>query len=62
MLIAQPLGNDHQPMGDPLLVLDTHGAGLGDHVIISSDGKGIRERLGDNTSPARWWTLGLIDP
>lgn len=61
LLIAQPLSNRQDPHGDPVLVIDTHGAGVGDHVMISSDGKGVREMLGDPTSPARWWTLGLID-
>ena len=30
-------------------------------VMITSDGLGLREMLKDDTSPARWWTLGIID-
>ncbi len=61
LLVCQPLGNAGQPAGDPVLAVDKLGAGAGDHVILTSDGKGLRELLNDDTSPVRWWTLGLID-
>jgi len=61
LLICQPLGIDGQADGDVILSLDRHGAGAGDRVIISSDGKGLRDLLGKQNSPARWWTLGLVD-
>jgi ethanolamine utilization protein EutN len=61
LLIAQILGNEGQPVADPVLVLDDHGAGAGDHVIITSDGKGLRSLLDRGDSPARWWTLGIVD-
>lgn len=62
LLIVETLGNDLQPNGDPVLVLDQLGAGLDDRVVISSDGLGLRNLLGDNQSPARWWTLSIVDP
>ncbi len=46
---------------DPLLVLDRLGAGPGDLVVITSDGKGAREMVGDETSPARWSVAGIVD-
>ena len=61
LLICQPLGVDRKPSGDPVLAVDKLGAGSGDQVIISSDGLGLRDLLGDQTSPARWWTLGIVD-
>jgi ethanolamine utilization protein EutN len=61
LLICQPLGADGQGSEDPVLALDRLGAGVGDRVIISSDGDGLRALLGDPTSPARWWTLGIVD-
>ena len=61
LLICQPLGGDRQPAGDPVLAVDRLGAGRGDEVVLTSDGLGLRELLGDNTSPARWWTLGIVD-
>jgi len=61
LLVAQQLGIDGEPGGDPVLLVDQIGAGVGDVVIITSDGLGLREMLGDTTSPARWWTLGIVD-
>ena len=61
LLVAQMVGNNGQPVGDPVLVIDRHGAGAGDTVVISSDGLGLRELMGANNGPARWWTLGIVD-
>jgi len=61
LLIAQTLDVTAQPAGDPILVLDRLGAGRGDRVMITSDGQGLRELLHADNSPARWWTLGIVD-
>jgi microcompartment protein CcmK/EutM len=58
LLIAVPDSPDVAPQ----VVLDTLGAGLGDRVIISSDGTEARKIVGDKFSPARWSVLGIIDP
>ncbi|QDU72011.1 EutN/CcmL family microcompartment protein [Mucisphaera calidilacus] len=62
MLLVEMLGNAMQPVGDPVLVLDNLGAGRDDTVVITSDGLGIRDLLHDDSSPARWWTLSIVDP
>ena len=61
LLICQPLGNESQPSGDPVLAIDQLGAGAGDKVLLTSDGWGLRQMLNSSTSPARWWTLGIVD-
>ena len=61
LLICQPLGNEGQAAGDPVLAVDKLGAGAGDTVLLTSDGQGLRQLLNDNNSPARWWTLGIVD-
>ncbi len=61
LLICSMLDAAGRPAGDPVLVLDGLGAGRGDTVVISSDGLGLRQLLADDTSPARWWTIGLVD-
>jgi len=62
LLVCQTLDACGGVAGEPMLALDQHGAGRGDVVMISSDGKGLRDLLGSNASPARWWTLGIVDP
>jgi len=61
LLVGQPLDPGMNPTGDPQLMLDALGAGLGDTVVISSDGKGLRDMLGRPNSPARWYTIGIVD-
>jgi ethanolamine utilization protein EutN len=61
LLIVQPLEPGGAPDGDPLLAIDHLGAGHGTKVLISNDGKGAREMVGDTTSPVRWTVIGLID-
>ena len=61
LLLGQALDADLKPYGDPQLTLDELGAGAGDVVIVTSDGRGLRELLGHDNSPARWYTIGLVD-
>ena len=61
LLVCQMLGRDDEHVGDPVLALDELGAGTGERVIITSDGWGLRDLLGHEDSPARWWTLGIVD-
>ncbi len=62
LLLVMALEADGRSVeGDPVLVVDTLGAGRGDEVMITSDGIGARELLGDNTSPVRWTVLGICD-
>ena len=62
MLLVAPLMADGVSIdGDPLLVIDGVGAGRGETVVISSDGKGAAELMGRNDSPVRWTTSGIRD-
>jgi ethanolamine utilization protein EutN len=42
-------------------VVDHLGAGMGDTVLISSDGKGARQLMNDQKSPVRWFVMGIVD-
>jgi ethanolamine utilization protein EutN len=62
LLVAQPLAADGVTAdGEPQLVVDRLGAAIGDEVVITSDGKFVRELLGSDTTPVRWTTLGIKD-
>ncbi|MDR1493638.1 MAG: EutN/CcmL family microcompartment protein [Planctomycetaceae bacterium] len=62
MLIMQPVGPENRGTdGEPLIALDLFGAGVGDYVIVSNDGKYAREIVGVKASPARWMVIGIID-
>ena len=62
LLLVQPVMADRaSPDGDPLLVLDGIGAGLGDMVMITSDGRGARQLVGSEKTPIRWTLIGIED-
>jgi ethanolamine utilization protein EutN len=62
LLLVMALQADGRSVeGDPILVVDTLGAGWGDKVIITSDGIAARELMHDVTSPVRWSVLGILD-
>ncbi len=62
LLIVQPLRPDGVTAdGDPQIAVEALGAGIGDKVIISSDGKGTRALLNSINSPVRWMVLGIVD-
>ncbi len=61
LLLVMALRGDGSSEGDPMLAVDTLGAGWGDTVMVSSDGLGARELLGDKTSPVRGAILGIVD-
>ncbi len=62
LLVVQPLLADQRtPDGDPVLAVDSLGAGTGESVMITSDGRSTQELLGSNTTPVRWAIIGILD-
>jgi ethanolamine utilization protein EutN len=62
LLLVMALQADGRTIeGDPILVIDKLGAGRGEMVMVTSDGIGAREMLGDEKSPVRWSVLGIPD-
>jgi ethanolamine utilization protein EutN len=62
LLLVMALQADGRTIeGDPILVIDSLGAGRGETVIITSDGIGARDMTGCTQSPVRWSVLGIRD-
>ncbi len=61
LLICQPIGRDGQPEGVPQVAIDSHGAGMHQRVVISSDGATARRAVGSEQSPVRWLVAGIVD-
>jgi ethanolamine utilization protein EutN len=62
LLIVQPLMADGRaPDGDPQIAVDSVGAGKGERVMITSDGKFTREALKAEATPVRWSVIGICD-
>jgi ethanolamine utilization protein EutN len=61
LMVVQPLTTDDRPDGEPLLAIDNLGAGNAHRVIISNDGAGARQLVGNKNSPVRWMIVGICD-
>ncbi|MAV37520.1 MAG: ethanolamine utilization protein EutN [Planctomycetaceae bacterium] len=61
MLVVQPQGADGRLDGMPLVAVDGVGAGPGQSVMLSSDGRAARALLGDVVTPVRWTIVGIQD-
>jgi ethanolamine utilization protein EutN len=61
LVVIQPLTADGKEDSEPLLAIDSLGAGPGDRVIVSNDGAGARVMVGSKNSPVRWFVMGIRD-
>jgi len=61
LMVVQTLGADNEPEGEALLAIDNLGCQAGDRVILNSDGRRVRELVGNPKSPARWFVCGIVD-
>ena len=61
LLVVQTLDAKGGADGEPVLCVDNLGAGTGQQVMITSDGKAVSQMLGDDKSPVRWAVIGTLD-
>ena len=62
LLVVQPqIANSQAPDGFPQVAVDGVGAGVGEQVMITSDGRGARELLQAESTPVRWTIVGIRD-
>ena len=63
LLVTQPLMADGRSCdGDPVVAVDGVGAGVGERVMLTSDGRGARELLRARATPVRWTIVAIEDP
>jgi ethanolamine utilization protein EutN len=60
MLVVQLETATGRADGEPILAFDRLGAGRGDRVLVTNDGRALQEQLGP-TTPGRWSVIGLPD-
>lgn len=61
MLVVQPQMASGSADGDQLIAIDGVGAGVGETVMISSDGPYGRTLLNSPVNPVRWTIIGIED-
>ncbi|HJT90177.1 MAG TPA: EutN/CcmL family microcompartment protein [Bryobacteraceae bacterium] len=61
LLLVQPLNLDGSLRGDPVVALDAVDAGVGDRVLLSTDGWAASSATGRPQSPIDMAVIGFID-
>ena len=61
LMIVEPIDALEEVIGDKFVAIDHAQAGPGDRVLILMEGGGIRQILGDPTSPIRALIVGVVD-
>ena len=61
LLVVQPLDAGGGADGTPVLAIDDLGARRGDRVVLTSDGKGVRDLMKSDNTPVRWAVIGITD-
>jgi microcompartment protein CcmK/EutM len=61
LLVVQMLAANGEPDGEPVLAIDSLGAGAGEVVVACNEGSEARKLVGSKTSPVRWMVIGVKD-
>lgn len=61
VIVQMLMADEERSDGPPQLAIDNLGAGRGDIVMLTSDGKGTRTLIGDDNTPVRWSVMGIRD-
>jgi len=61
ILVAQPLNLDGSERGDPVLALDAVDAGIGDRVLLVTEGFSAMTAVGRPNSPIDMAVVGVVD-
>ena len=61
ILVVQPLNLDGSDRGDPVLALDAVDAGIGERVLIVTEGFSAMTAVGRPNSPIDMAVVGVID-
>lgn len=61
VMIVQPMDEHNEDEGESFLAVDNVQAGVGDRVLVLSEGGGIRQILGVQNLPIRRLIIGIVD-
>lgn len=61
LLLVQPLHLDGTDRGDAVVAIDAAGAGIGDRVLLATEGYSAMSAVGRMMTPLEMVVLGIID-
>ena len=59
LYVVQPLNAARQPEGDPQIAASGLNAGVGQTVVLNTDGKAARDLIGHPKSPLRYFIIAI---
>lgn len=61
ILVCQPEKPDGTSAGSAVVALDRVQAGIGDRVLVMTEGNGVRQLLGKDAGPIEALVVGVVD-
>lgn len=61
LLLVQPVDTDGADQGTAVVAIDAAQAGVGDHVLLLTEGKSARQVMGADDVPCEAIVVGVID-
>lgn len=61
ILLCQPLSPEGAHQGEQVVAVDRVQAGIGDHVLLLTEGNGVRQLMGPDAGPIRTVVVGIVD-
>ncbi|MFZ4735545.1 MAG: EutN/CcmL family microcompartment protein [Bradymonadia bacterium] len=61
LLLCQPVTPTGEARGEQVIAVDRAQAGVGDLVLVLTEGNGVRQLLGPNAGPIRSVIVGVVD-
>jgi ethanolamine utilization protein EutN len=61
LLLCQPVDWADRPKGPQVVAVDRVQAGVGDLVLVLTEGNGVRQLLGKDAGPIRSLVVGIVD-
>ena len=61
LLLVQPIALEGTPRGNPLLAVDSVGAGVHEQVLVVIEGRAAGDALGRKAAPVDAAVIGIVD-
>jgi ethanolamine utilization protein EutN len=61
VMLCQPLTPSREATGNQVIAVDQVQAGVGDEVLLLTEGTGVRQLLGQDAGPIRTIIVGIVD-
>jgi ethanolamine utilization protein EutN len=61
LLLVQPMALEGTPRGNPLLAVDSVGAGVHEQVLVVIEGRAAGDALGRKAAPVDAAVIGIVD-